>query len=460
MKKIFFFFLFSISLKNISAQAIAKAASDPFEQFKMLAEISESSGLHSGELDSAGCVEMLRIAEELNNDSMLAISYNLIGEYVSRIRGDNANGLEYFFKAIPLAEKVNDKRRISSIYFDISVIFLTLENYGEALKYNRLGGANLPDKSHPLYNFMLAQYLRGMASYFVNTKQADSALAYTQPLTTISRKLNSPLFKLSSFYLSGAAYDLEGDDEMAETYFKKANAILDSVNSPASILKFSMSYIPFLFKAAKLADAKMQAKHLLNIGDKLGNNDIKLAGAGFMRQVYDSLHRADSAYYFARIQIALGDSVFSQDNEDRIQTLAFNEKLRIMDEETKVAAAEEQREQNIQYALIALGIVLFIIVFLLLSRSIITNTKVIEFFGVMALLIVFEFLNLFLHPFLEKITNHSTLLMLLALVVIAAILVPLHHKAEHWTTKKLIEKNKQIRLAAAKKTIEKLEKES
>jgi len=71
---------------------------------------------------------------------------------------------------------------------------------------------------------------------------------------------------------------------------------------------------------------------------------------------------------------------------------------------------------------------------------------------------VFEFLNLLLHPFLERITHHSPVLMLLALVCIAALLVPLHHRVEKWATTKLVEKNKQIRLAAAKRTVEELEK--
>jgi len=39
-----------------------------------------------------------------------------------------------------------------------------------------------------------------------------------------------------------------------------------------------------------------------------------------------------------------------------------------------------------------------------------------------------------------------------------ALLVPLHHKVEKWATTKLVEKNKKIRLATAKKTIEQLEK--
>jgi hypothetical protein len=50
--------------------------------------------------------------------------------------------------------------------------------------------------------------------------------------------------------------------------------------------------------------------------------------------------------------------------------------------------------------------------------------------------------------------------MLLALVVIAALLVPLHHRLEKWATHKLVEKNKQVRLRAAKRTIEQLEEEA
>jgi hypothetical protein len=48
----------------------------------------------------------------------------------------------------------------------------------------------------------------------------------------------------------------------------------------------------------------------------------------------------------------------------------------------------------------------------------------------------------------------------LAMVCLAALLTPLHHWLEHVTTHRLVEKNKNARLAAAKKTIEKLEKKA
>ena len=94
----------------------------------------------------------------------------------------------------------------------------------------------------------------------------------------------------------------------------------------------------------------------------------------------------------------------------------------------------------------------------MLSRSIIINANWIKFLGVLALLVSFEFINLIIHPYLSGYTNDSPILMLGALVIISAMLIPLHHKIEKWVIEKMVEKNKTIRLAAARKTIEKLEK--
>jgi len=50
--------------------------------------------------------------------------------------------------------------------------------------------------------------------------------------------------------------------------------------------------------------------------------------------------------------------------------------------------------------------------------------------------------------------------MLSALVIIGALLIPMHHKIEKWVIEKMVEKNKAVRLAAARKTIEQLEKKN
>jgi tetratricopeptide (TPR) repeat protein len=444
------------SLKNVLS-----VNTEPLDRFDIINKmLLNTAWFQAGVIDSSYCVELLQIANELGDDSLLAISYNWIGSYFTINKGDNTTALEYYFKALPLAENVKDNRRLSSLYFDIALVYFILENNEEAVKNVRKGGANLPDSSSPYYNYMLVQYQRGMANYYLLANKPDSALFYGLALSESSRKLKSTFFRYASMYLNGSAYAESGEKELAEIYFKKAIAMSDSVKITSAKYRFGNYYIPFLFDNKRFREARAQSMQLFDLGNQTNNIDIKLAAAGFMRRVYDSLHRPDSSYYFARIQIALGDSVYSQNNVDRIQALAFNEKLRVIDEDAKKTEENEQRKQNIQYALITLAIVLLILLFLLLSRSFITNEKAIEFFGVIALLIVFEFLNLLLHPFLARITHHTPVLMLLALVCMGGLLVPIHHRLEKWAIKKLVEKNKAIRLAAAKKTIEKLEKRS
>ena len=88
------------------------------------------------------------------------------------------------------------------------------------------------------------------------------------------------------------------------------------------------------------------------------------------------------------------------------------------------------------------AIITFLILFFTLSRSIIVKEKFIEFFGILGLLAVFEFINLFIHPYLSRVTNDSHFLMLAVLIAIGALLIPLHHKLEKWITKIMVEKIK------------------
>ena len=468
MKKVLALICFVVSIQVAftqskyadSLKAVLSATSNPIEQFDLLNKINEAF-FENGDanLDSASIYRMLLIAQRLNNDSLLAISYNTIGNIYFFNTGDYSKALEYFFKGVPLAERINDKRRLSSLYSDISQVFENIGNYDEQIKYIKKAEASLPDKISPMYDFMLVQVQINYASYFLNLRQPDSSLHYIQSINETNQRLKGKIFESVSLTLSAKAYEQRGDVELAAAFFNKAIIVTDSISNAYNQLGVRVAYTNFLLKENKIENAHTQALKLMKAGQQLNNNDYKLAAAGFLKRVYDTLQNTDSAYYFLQQQYAFRDSVFSQDKTNKIQSLEFSEQIRITEEEVKKIKEEEQRKENIQYVLITLGIVTFIILFLLLSHSIIINTKLIEFFGIIALLIVFEFLNLLLHPFLERITHHSPVLLLLALVCIAALLVPLHHKLEKWATHKLVEKNKQIRLASAKKTIEELEKE-
>lgn len=467
MKKYIFLFLCFNSLQTLftltsisqaqskytdSIKTVLAKTTEPIERFNLFNKLVDDIFTNgSGNIDYSSSIEMVRIAQQLNNDSLLAISYNTVGNYFLINNGDFSNALEYFFKGIPLAENANDKRRLSSLYIDIAVTYYKLNNPEEQIKYLRKAMANLPAKSSPLYYFMLTQVQVYTCRYFILQNKTDSALHYVMALNESNRYLKSPVYNCAAQALMGDIYDQMGNTALAESHFKNAVMMADSIRYFYIKLSAKTPYIDFLIKANKIPQALVQSRQLMNMGVEKNNADVKRTAAGFLRKIYEYNRQTDSAYYYSLMESAMKDSVFSQNNINKIQSLGVSEDLRVIEEEAKRAAEEEKRKHNIQYALIALGIISFIILFLVLSHSFITNAKLIRFLIVVALLIVFEFLNLLLHPFLEKITHHSPVLMLLALVCIAALLVPLHHRLEKWAAHRLVEKNKQVRLAAIKR---------
>lgn len=204
MKKIFiasciFFSAFSStaqtkqldSLKNLLANS-----TKPIERFNIIRNILELSNTSQvGNVDSASCIHLLKIAQQLKNDSLKAISYNWIGSYFAFTKGDYRSALENFFKAIPLAEKAKDKRRMSSLYFDIALGYFGLQNFEEGYKNTIKGGENLPDRSSPMFDYMLIQYQRNLAFYYLSTQQLDSALKYIQAAEQTNQHLNITLFR-------------------------------------------------------------------------------------------------------------------------------------------------------------------------------------------------------------------------------------------------------------------------
>ena len=194
----------------------------------------------------------------------------------------------------------------------------------------------------------------------------------------------------------------------------------------------------------------------LTISQKNQFRKIETDAARQLSLLYENINDKEALQYY-KLSMDVKDSIFNASATAQIQAMTFNEQERQREiNQSKLKDAEE-RKHNLQYAAIAIALITFLILFFTLSRSIVVKTKFIEFFGVLGLLAVFEFINLFIHPYLSHATNDSPVLMLLILIGIGALLVPLHHRLEKWITKIMVEKNKKIRLEAAKKTIQQLE---
>jgi signal transduction histidine kinase len=361
--------------KKIDSLKIALAnTTNPVERFDILNNLSlELAGWKGIRIDSGYCIEMLQIAQKLDSDSLLAISYNWLSSFFYLNKGDNTTGLEYIFKAVPLAEKAKDKRRISSLYFDIALIYFDLQSNEEALKYTLKGAENLPDKSHPLYDYMLVQYQSNMAQYFLTVKQPDSATYYITGMSETNQRLNGGTYDIPELTFKAEAYALKGNLSLADQNYQEALKLVDSVDNGSVRVLFYNHYIPFLLSSNRVDEAATQSKYCLALAMRDDNSNMKMIGAGFLRRVFEIRHQLDSAYYYSSMEADFKAVIFNQNNNNKIQALAFKENLRSYEEERKKAA---YRNQLRLYALLGgLGVFLTIATILYINNRLRQKTN-------------------------------------------------------------------------------------
>jgi len=340
--------------------------------------------------------------------------YHLIGMSYSTSKSYDLS-FKYLNKAIEVAIKNNYIKFLTVLYNDIGVVCFEAGNPNEGIIYAQKA-LQLDTKSNDLARLPIS--LSTVGENYIAAKSYDLALPFLRRAFQYDKKQ-----KFNSYT------DVYLNNDMAEVFLG-----LNQLDSA-------------VFYANKGAKKAMISNF----------RNEKLRSYNFLLEIYKRKNNHDSLNKYYPLIIKTKDELFNFKKLRSVENSNFAEQIRQRDIETEKIKIENERKNNLQYAFIALGIISFLILFLLLSRSIIVNEKWISFFGILGLLIVFEFINLLIHPFLEEVTHHSPILMLMCLVALASLLIPLHHKLEHWIKEKMTEKNKAIRLANAKKTVKDLE---
>ncbi|MEJ0031611.1 MAG: tetratricopeptide repeat protein [Bacteroidota bacterium] len=364
--------------------------------------------------------------------------------------GNYPKAIENYLRCIKLSESINYKQGLTRSFNSISNVYLYLHDYATSLSYARKARKLSIELHDDVIHAVASSWL---SKSFLETHHIDSALKYAQEGYEVASRTKAafPLYVASA--------------RLGEIHAKQGNLSLALEYS-----RLSLNYSKKDGRGFRIADAQLQLAKIfkiLGIQDscrvhsqqafsiaKSGNLMASLMGSSLLlSEFYEGKDDTESLKYH-KIAIAAKDTLYSQEKNTQIELLNLNETIRQQELEAARQQEELNRNANLQYAGIALALVLFIILFLLFSHSAIANEALIRFLGVLALLIVFEFINLLLHPLIGNLTHHSPSLMLIAMVCIASMIIPLHHRLEKFLVHMLVEKNKRIRLQAAQKVVE------
>jgi tetratricopeptide (TPR) repeat protein len=399
-------------------------------------------------------LKLLKQSEADKNIIEEASAYSILGN-AYRFLGNSVKGLTYHQKAIALAEKSNNLSALAIANLQMGHIYKDRNEFEKAIQLYKLSAKNAQQAN----NERLQSWAFGnLGSVYLSINNLDSALIFSQKAYEIALSLKDDDWLTYVFINLANVQSKLGNSQLAVGYYNLAIAKTSKVKSTARYLNLIYTGLAQHFHSQSQKDSsEYYARKAIAVVNNSPFFYLSSTPAQMLSDIYEN-NNCDSTLKYAKIFKTANDSLFNNKTNQQIQLMTFDENLRQQQLGQEKIKEEEQRHQNIQFALIAFGIISFVIIFLLFSRSVVANEKLISFFGILGLLIVFEFVNLLLHPWLAHFTHESPVLMLLALVAIASLLIPFHHKMEHWIKEKMVKKNKAIRLAAARKTIEKLEK--
>ncbi len=391
-----------------------------------------------------------KIADQTGYEPLI-MRCKLSAGYIMGFTGNYVKALQLTLEGKAIAEKLNIQWALTGSYHQLGNIYKWQKNfrlsaiqYHQALQYAGTGP-------------YLPQLNLGIV--YLELGQVDSALQYAQQSYQLILKDPGKTYLAAVLGNLGRIHQQLGNRVLGRNYLSMAEEEAARRGSMRS-RGFIWLDLSAFFQFEKNTDSAIHySKRIINTPGMNQFKPVMLDAAQNLSDFYTN-RNTDSAFKYLKLATALKEELVGAEKTQQMLTMRYEEELRQQQMATTKIKEAEDRKNNLQYAAIAIALVVFVILFFVFSHSIMANQKLIKFLGVIALLIVFEFLNLLLHPWLGAVTHHSPVLMLLAMVCVAALLIPLHHKLEHWITHRLVEKNKKIRVAAAKKIIAQLEPEN
>lgn len=389
--------------------------------------------------------ECIKLSEKLKYTHGEIMGLGSMGNALD-VLGNYPEALKVLLKALKKAEISNNPYFIYAVLSNIGSNYKLQQDHNNAITYFI--------KSKEIVETLnrkndLAGILLNISDSYKELSILDSARIYSQQAYELSIKLNNPqLSGLIFSNMGGISYRMEQFIIALEYYrlglhnFKKTLERDEVCETTLGMAK--------VFKELNLIDSCLYYARLsMTIAKDCGSILRIFNTSKFLADYYMNIN-IDSAYTYQTYELNTKDSLFNQQRSRLLLNLTLNEAFRQEENMREINRSSQELKTNIQYTIILVGIIILSIFFLLISRSFTVGEKLIKFLGVLVLLFVFEFIDLVIHSYLGKITNYSPFFMLLTLVVIAAILIPIHQKIENRVTKYLI--------TIKKKKIEKAQK--
>ncbi len=377
--------------------------------------------------------EALELAKKINFTKGEAASLSEIG-FIFSLTGNDAKALELSLQGLKKAEIINERQLESHILSDIAHYYADQGDNNKALTYF-FQSREIASSVHDEYQLMVCS--NDLGDTYDKLNQFDSARFYTNQAFDFAIRQKNVDYIGTALNNLGNTYLKMQQPVVAMAYYRSSLPYILEVNDNEDISEVTLGMAK-IFGQQKQEDSCLHyAKLSFAVAQKSGFTEYILRASSFLADHYKHRQIVDSAYAYLSTVIAIKDSRYSQEKLRQIQSLSFDETMRQQEIAIEKKKSEENHVRNLQLLAIGVFIPIFFIGVLLLSRTKV-KSRVVEFLGILSLLLFFEFITDLIYPYVSQLTNENPIWEMLFLVSLAALLEPLNFKLEHWVKRHLV----------------------
>ena len=347
--------------------------------------------------------------------------------YTNRFIGNFSEAIDVLLESIDRLTNKNDTL-VFYLTQDIETTYRKTKDYKSQLKY-AFKERELAIKLKLNYGGIDAS----IGDAYQNLNMLDSALYFFNKDYEFSRTDKEYNSNLTPVINLGEINLRLGETEVALSYFRKVLKELVTADEKsrehvASELSREMSKC---FKNLNQKDSALYYAHKSFYYAKYYDiHDEIRETSHYLSILFNSYNLKDSAYKYQDIYITIQDSLFNSEKIRSLQIATIQENIKQEKIKERIQKEIDDRNNNLILGAIGFFIPVFITFLYLIGKRSKKKSKLIASLGIASLLMLFEFISLFIHPYVEKYSGHNVAVMYVILLITASALVPLHHKME------------------------------
>jgi len=344
---------------------------DGIEKLKILNELAGNYWELSPNERIPFAEQMVELSEKLKDQGYKADAYNYLGIAYNQL-DETQKSMDYFMKALDIAEQTNDKDRIAKSFLNLGQANFYLDHYDKAQEYFlRLLEirTEIGDKQG------ISMALNQLGTVMARTKRYDKALDYFSKSLTIRKEINYKM-GISQIYnnIANVYFDLEEMDKVL-VYRLKSLEIVRELDNKWEIALSTYNIAEYYLENNEPDTAFPYLSESQELAEMLNNQGLIRDNTQFFSWYYELKEDYIKALKYLKDYSKLTKKQFSEKLSETIaemqikyETEKKEQEIELLTKDTEIKDLRIKRHQAFTFALVGLFVLVILIGFLWFSK--------------------------------------------------------------------------------------------